>query len=168
MIIFWKHLIFIVQNISIKEMKKIIRLTESDLHNLVQRSVLRILREQDDNLLLQSIAQGLVQQQVTATQGKNEVEVQLQSDTFAYIDFVVESNPYMRQGMRSSSYDVPDDPDEIIDNPTIEVLEVAVCEDGECRPIQDNGIIQQTLEKNVEIDYSGGDIPSEQDYYSEY
>lgn len=155
-------------------MKKIIRLTESDLHSLVQRSVLRILREQDDNLLLQLIAQNLVQQQPTITPGKNEnVEIQLQGDTLAFLDFVVDSNPYMRQGMKSSSYDVPDDPDEIIDNPTIEVLEIAVCEDGECRPIQDNGIIKQTLEnnikkKNVKIDYYGRDIPSEQDYFSEY
>ena len=76
-------------------MRKIIRLTESDLHNLVQRSVLRILREQDNNLLLQSIAQGLVQQQLTASQGENEVEVQLQGDAIAQINFVVESDPYM-------------------------------------------------------------------------
>ena len=149
-------------------MKKLIRLTESDLHNLVQRSVLRVLREQDENFLLQSIAQSLVQQRLVASQGENEIEVQLQGDTFAQIAFVVESSPYMRQGMKSSSYDVPDDPDEIVDNPTIEVVEVVVCKDGDCLPIQDNGIIQQTLQKNVEIDYNGGDIPSEQDYYSEY
>ena len=74
----------------------------------------------------------------------------------------------MRQDMRTSSYDVPDGSDEIVDNPTIEVVEIVVCKDGECLPIQDNGIIQQTLEKNVEIDYSGDDIPSEQDYFSEY
>ena len=149
-------------------MKKLIRLTESDLHNLVQRSVLRVLREQDENFLLQSIAQSLVQQRLVANQGENEIEVQLQGDAIAQITFVVESSPYMRQGMKSSSYDVPDDPDEVVDNPTIEVVEVVVCKDGDCLPIQDNGIIQQTLQKNAEIDYNGGDIPSEQDYYSEY
>lgn len=149
-------------------MKKLIRLTESDLHNLVQRSVLRVLREQDENFLLQSIAQSLVQQRLVANQGENEIEVQLQGDAIAQIAFVVESSPYMRQGMKSSSYDVPDDPDKVVDNPTIEVVEVVVCKDGDCLPIQDNGIIQQTLQKNVEIDYNGGDIPSEQDYYSEY
>ena len=149
-------------------MKKIIRLTESDLHNLIQRSVLRVLREQDENFLLQSIAQSLVQQQLIANQGRNEIEVRLQGDAIAQIEYVVGSDPYMRQDMRSSSYDVPDGSEGIIDNPTIEVVEVVVCKDGECLPIQDNGIIQQTLEKNVEIDYSGGDIPSEQDYFSEY
>lgn len=149
-------------------MKKLIRLTESDLHSLVQRSVLRVLREQDENFLLQSIAQSLVQQRLVANQGENDIEVQLQGDAIAQIAFVVESSPYMRQGMKSSSYDVPDDPDEVVDNPTIEVVEVVVCKDGDCLPIQDNGIIQQTLQKNVEVDYNGGDIPSEQDYYSEY
>ena len=147
-------------------MKKLIRLTQSDLHSLVQRSVLRVLREQDENFLLQSIAQSLVQQRLVANQGENEIEVQLQGDAIAQITFVVESSPYMRQGMKSSSYDVPDDPDEVVDNPTIEVVEVVVCKDGDCLPIQDNGIIQQTLQKNVEIDYNGGDIPSE--HYSEY
>jgi hypothetical protein len=127
-----------------------------------------VLREQDENFLLQSIAQSLVQQRLVANQGENEIEVQLQGDAIAQIAFVVESSPYMRQGMKSSSYDVPDDPDEVVDNPTIEVVEVVVCKDGDCLPIQDNGIIQQTLQKNVEIDYNGGDIPSEQDYYSEY
>jgi hypothetical protein len=127
-----------------------------------------VLREQDENFLLQSIAQSLVQQRLVANQGENEIEVQLQGDAIAQITFVVESSPYMRQGMKSSSYDVPDDPDEVVDNPTIEVVEVVVCKDGDCLPIQDNGIIQQTLQKNVEIDYNGGDIPSEQDYYSEY
>ena len=53
-------------------MKKIIRLTESDLHNLIKRSVERILREQGgDDLLLQSIAQGLVQQQLSVSPGEN-------------------------------------------------------------------------------------------------
>jgi hypothetical protein len=103
-----------------------------------------------------------------ANQGRNEIEVRLQGDAIAQIEYVVESDPYMRQDMRSSSYDVPDGSEGIIDNPTIEVVEVVVCKDGECLPIQDNGIIQQTLEKNVEIVYSGGDIPSEQDYFSEY
>ena len=170
LIIFPKHLIFIVQNINKKEMRKIIRLTESDLHNLVQRSVLRILREQDNNLLLQSIAQGLVQQQLTASQGENEVEVQLQGDAIAQINFVVESDPYMRQGMRSNSYDVPDDEDEIIDKPTVEVGSIEFC-DGEgegCIQIHDNGIVKKALESVINVDYTDFDIPSEQDYYSEY
>ena len=147
-------------------MKRIIRLTESDLHNLIQRSVERILREQGgDDLLLQSIAQGLVQQQLSASPGENEAEVELDGDTFAYVKYNVLCNPYLKQGMRSSSYDVPDDPDEIIDEPKVEIIEIDYCQDGDCNPIQDNGIIKKALENNIEVDYSDYDVPSEKDYF---
>ena len=147
-------------------MKRIIRLTESDLHNLIQRSVERILREQGgDDLLLQSIAQGLVQQQLSASPGENEAEVELDGDTFAYVKYNVLCNPYLKQGMRSSSYDVPDDPDEIIDRPEVEVIEVEYCQDGDCNPIQDNGIIKKALENNIEVDYSDYDVPSEKEFF---
>ena len=113
-------------------MKKIIRLTESDLHNFIKRSVERILREQGgDDLLLQSIAQGLVQQQLSVSPGENEAEVELGEDTFAYVKYNVLCSPYLKQGMRSNDYDVPDDPDEIIDEPEVEVIEVDYCQDGD-------------------------------------
>ena len=147
-------------------MKRIIRLTESDLHNLIQRSVERILREQGgDDLLLQSIAQGLVQQQLSASPGENEAEVELDGDTFAYVKYNVLCNPYLKQGMRSSSYDVPDDPDEIIDEPKVEIIEIDYCQDGDCNPIQDNGIIKKALENNIEVDYSDYDVPSEKEFF---
>lgn len=147
-------------------MKRIIRLTESDLHNLIQRSVERILREQGgDDLLLQSIAQGLVQQQLSVSPGENEAEVELGEDTFAYVRYNVLCSPYLKQGMRSNDYDVPDDPDEIIDEPEAEVIEVDYCQDGDCNPIQDNGIIQKALQNNIEVDYSDYNVPSEEDYF---
>lgn len=147
-------------------MKKIIRLTESDLHNFIKRSVERILREQGgDDLLLQSIAQGLVQQQLSVSPGENEAEVELGEDTFAYVKYNVLCSPYLKQGMRSNDYDVPDDPDEIIDEPKVEVIEVDYCQDGDCNPIQDNGIIQKALQNNIEVDYSDYNVPSEEDYF---
>lgn len=147
-------------------MKRIIRLTESDLHNFIKRSVERILREQGgDDLLLQSIAQGLVQQQLSVSPGENEAEVELGEDTFAYVKYNVLCSPYLKQGMRSNDYDVPDDPDEIIDEPKVEVIEVDYCQDGDCNPIQDNGIIQKALQNNIEVDYSDYNVPSEEDYF---
>ena len=147
-------------------MKKIIRLTESDLHNFIKRSVERILREQGgDDLLLQSIAQGLVQQQLSVSPGENEAEVELGEDTFAYVKYNVLCSPYLKQGMRSNDYDVPDDPDEIIDEPEVEAIEVDYCQDGDCNPIQDNGIIQKALQNNIEVDYSDYNVPSEEDYF---
>lgn len=147
-------------------MKKIIRLTESDLHNFIKRSVERILREQGgDDLLLQSIAQGLVQQQLSVSPGENEAEVELGEDTFAYVKYNVLCSPYLKQCMRSNDYDVPDDPDEIIDEPEVEAIEVDYCQDGDCNPIQDNGIIQKALQNNIEVDYSDYNVPSEEDYF---
>lgn len=147
-------------------MKRIIRLTESDLHNFIKRSVERILREQGgDDLLLQSIAQGLVQQQLSVSPGENKAEVELGEDTFAYVKYNVLCSPYLKQGMRSNDYDVPDDPDEIIDEPKVEVIEVDYCQDGDCNPIQDNGIIQKALQNNIEVDYSDYNVPSEEDYF---
>ena len=147
-------------------MKKIIRLTESDLHNFIKRSVERILREQGgDDLLLQSIAQGLVQQQLSVSPGENEAEVELGEDTFAYVKYNVLCSPYLKQGMRSNDYDVPDDPDEIIDELEVEVIEVDYCQDGDCNPIQDNGIIQKALQNNIEVVYSDYNVPSEEDYF---
>lgn len=152
-------------------MKKIIRLTESDLHNLVQRSVLRILREEDNSLLLQSIAQSIVSQgQLDVTAGENEGEFYLQGGDYAYISYNVECDPYMQQGMRSNSYDVPNDDDQIIDKPTVEVGSIEFCNrDGEgCIQIHDNGIVKRALESVINVDYTDFDIPSEQDYFSEY
>ena len=147
-------------------MKRIIRLTESDLHNFIKRSVERILREQGgDDLLLQSIAQGLVQQQLSVSPGENEAEVELGEDTFAYVKYNVLCSPYLKQGMRGNDYDVPDDPDEIIDEPEVDVIEVDYCQDGDCNPIQDNGIIQKALQNNIEVDYSDYNVPSEEDYF---
>lgn len=149
-------------------MKKIIRLTESDLHNIVQQSVARVLREQQDNsLLLQSIAQSIVQQgKVGAIVGENDAEFRLRGDKYAYITYEVISDPYIQQGMKSSSYDVPNDSDEIMDNQTIEIGSIECCNgDGQCIQIHDNGIVKKALESVIEIDYNGMDIPSEDDYY---
>lgn len=76
----------------------------------------------------------------------------------------------MRQGMRSSSYDVPDDPDEIIDKPTVEIGSIEYCDsEGEgCIQIYDNGIVKKALESVIRVDYTDFDMPSEDDYYSEY
>lgn len=152
-------------------MKKIIRLTESDLHNIVQHSVARVLREeQDKNFLLQMVAQSIVQQgQLQAKVGENDAEFNLQGGKFAYITFEIDSDPYMQQGMKSSSYDVPNDADEIVDKPMVEIGSIEICNDeGQCMQIHDNGIVKQALENVIEIDYDMDDIPSSEDYFNEY
>lgn len=150
-------------------MKKIIRLTETDLHGIVQRSVLRILQEQNDfGLLLQSVAQSIAQENtIDVTPGENEQEVQLEDGRLAFVAYDVQCSPYLRQGMRSADYDVPDDPDEIIDNPEVVVSEIILYdEDGDNEmPLEDNGIVKKALESVIQVDYSNYDVPNEEDYF---
>jgi hypothetical protein len=150
-------------------MKKIIRLTESDLHNIIQHSVKRVLREETDkNLVLQSIAQKIANQgHLSASVGENDADFDLDNGMFAYITCDVDSSPYIHQGMRSSSYDVPDDDDEIIDELSVEVQSIEVYdEDGETSmQIHDNGLIKRALESVISINYDDYDIPSEEEYF---
>ena len=150
-------------------MKKIIRLTESDLRGIVQRSVLRVLQEQNDfGLLLQTIAQSIAQERtIDVNPGENEQEVQLEDGRLAFVAYDVQCSPYLRQGMKSNDYDVPDDPDEIIDNPEVVVTEIILYdEDGDNEiPLEDNGIVKKALESVIQVDYSNYDVPSEEDYF---
>jgi hypothetical protein len=152
-------------------MRKIIRLTESDLRGIVQRSVLRVLQEQNDfGLLLQSIAQSIVQKnEIDVNPGENDLDLELQDGRLVYIKYNVLCNPYLRQGMKSSDYDVPDDPDEIIDDWDVEIIDICLYDyDNNEVTINDNGIVRESLKRVLQIDYSNYDVPSEDDYYSEY
>lgn len=153
--------------------KVIIRLTENELKKIINESVIRILKEEDSSFVLQIIAQQLSQKgKISAQDGdENTVEVELTNGETAYIDFNVESNPYIQQGMSSNSRDVPDDADEIIDSPKVQVEAIEIWTDDGAKSyqIQDNGIVARTLENIIEIDYDTMDIPSEKDfnYYEE-
>jgi len=154
-------------------MKKIIRLTESDLRHIIQNSVKRIIREENDGMILQSIAQEIANSgTMEVNPGENDAEFFLDNGYVAYITFDVECDPFVKKGMKSGSRDVPDDEDEIIDNPTIEIGSIDYCdEDGEqCIQIHDNGVVTQALENVIRVvGYDDYDIPSEEDYfYNEY
>ena len=149
-------------------MKKIIRLTESDLRGIVQRSVLRVLQEQNDfGLLLQSIAQSIVQKgEIDVNPGENDLEVELQDGRLVYIKYNVLCSPYLRQGMKSSDYDVPDDPDEIIDDWDVEIIDICLYDyDDNEVTINDNGIVKESLKRVLQIDYSNYDVPSEKEFF---
>lgn len=148
-------------------MKKIIRLTESDLHNFIKRSVERILREQDDTFLLQDIAQYIVQRgEIDVNPGENDLEVELQDGRLVYIKYNVLCNPYLHQGMKSSDYDVPDDPDEIIDDWDVEIIDICLFDyDDNEVTINDNGIVRESLKRVLQIDYSNYDVPSEKEFF---
>lgn len=148
-------------------MKKVIRLTESDLHNLIQRSVLRVLHEENDTLLLQDIAQSIADKnEIIMSQGRNDIEVELRDGRLVYIEYNVVSDPYLEKGMESGDYDVPDDSDEIIDDYDIEVNDIVLYDyDDNEVTINDNGIVKEALLSVSQIDYDRYDIPNEEDYF---
>ena len=68
-------------------MKKI-RLTESDLHNIIESAVRFIIQEKKDNAaIIKWIAENLKKMEVNAEDGENTVEVQL-SDNDEYLAFI--------------------------------------------------------------------------------
>ncbi len=153
-------------------MKKIIRLTESELHGVVEKSVKKyintMIQEQHDmSLLLQAVAQGIAEKnEVQANaDAKNTEEVELGGDKFAAIEFYATSNAYMRNDDRRSSYDIPNDTN-LVEDPQIEIISITYYDgNGEGFEIQDNGIVKQALEGVVNVRYDNTDIPSEEDYF---
>lgn len=152
-----------------KKMKQIIRLTESDLHNIIRHSVNQILREEDNSMLLQIIAQALSQKEVYARDGENEEEVELGNGAYAYITYEVSSSPYMERGWKSHTNELPNDPDEVVDSPSVYVNGIEYCEnDEECIELEDNGIIKDALENTIVMDYGDDDIPYSDEYFNVY
>ena len=72
-------------------MKKI-RLTESDLHNIIESAVRFIIQEKKDNAaIIKWIAENLKKMEVNAEDGENTVEVQL-SDNDEYLVKIATAN----------------------------------------------------------------------------
>jgi hypothetical protein len=71
--------------------------------------------------------------------------------------------------MRSQSRDVPDDPDEIVDEPEVEVNQIVMYYDGgDEQNIVDDGTIQSTIEmivSNTEIEYDWNSVPTQDEYF---
>ena len=68
--------------------------------------------------------------------------------------------------MKSYDYDVPDDPDEIIDDWDVEIKDMWLCDyDDNEVTLDDNGIVRESLKRVLQVDYSGYDVPSEEEYF---
>ena len=151
--------------------KIVIRLTESELKKIINESVSRILKEEDDSFILQTIAQEVTQNGVIyAKNGENETEVELEGGRLVIITFDVESDPYIEPGVKSMDYDVPNDPDEIIDEPTVTVtsMEVYDNEGDSLGSLQDNGIVAKAIENELEMEYDDSYIPSREEHFNDY
>ena len=156
-------------------MKKIIRLTESELHGIVMNAVKRVLRESNEDQQLINAMVNWINTQWNPgylTPGDNEIYIKLDENTMAWIDFEIVCDPYVKSGMKSNYYDVPDDPDEIVDEPKVEITSIVIYFDDSDseRQITDNGVIQNAIQNKIDnggikIEYDLGGIPSEEDYF---
>lgn len=149
-------------------MRKIIRLTESDLHNMVRNALKGVLSETN---FIPLIAKAVEEQWEadTLTPGKNEIDVEPTRNTRVFITFNLICSPYIQPGTRSQSRDVPDDPDEIVDEPEVEITQIyMVLDDDEEMEITDDGTIQSVIQEkvnNAEIEYDWSRVPSRKEYF---
>lgn len=145
-------------------MKTIIRLTESELHGLISRSVKKIIKEENEynnKILLNTIAQCIASgDKITAKKGFNDTYVMVNGGEEAYIGFTLESDPYLIGGIKSSDRDVPDDADKVIDNPTVYVESIKIWDDENEEEItlKDDGTVAEALENMIEVDYTDDDL----------
>jgi hypothetical protein len=151
-------------------MRKIIRLTESDLHNMVRNALKGVLRESNDRFV-PLIAKAVEEQwePETLTPGENEIDVEPTRNMSVFITFNLVCNPYIQPGMRSQSRDVPDDPDEIVDEPKVKITQISMyLDENEKVGITDDGTIQSVIQEkvnNAEIKYDWNRVPSREEFF---
>lgn len=136
-----------------------IRLTESDLKNLVSSVVKRILREEvNNNSILGKIVERLSNMDIQAKHGENDVQVPLddEGNVIVFIDFTINDNRYLVK------VDAPDGPwDEPEGDFELQITALIVMdEDGNETPIEDNGMVANALKELVTLDNSELDYPT--------
>lgn len=153
--------------------KKIIRLTENDLHNIIENVVNRMLKEdaQLDNfdylndILNASYIGSCDIKFSNSTYGEGELEVIGESGINYNIKCFVTSEYTI--GMKSQDYDVPDDDDETDEK--ISDLEITYYDEDTnewielSREIEDNEDIKYMVMNHIKFDWS--DYDPYDDYY---
>lgn len=153
--------------------KKIIRLTENDLHNIIENVVNRMLKEdvQLDNFdyvsdILNASHIGKCDIKFSnSTYGEGELEVIGESGINYNIKCFI-TGKYIK-GMKSQDYDVPDDYDET--NETINEVEITYYDENTNEwvelpeEIEDNESIKDMLINHINFDWS--DYDPYDDYY---
>lgn len=133
----------------------VLRLIESDLHRLISSTVQKILKENaDNNGLLSMIVERLSSTEIPSNKGENYVDVPLddEGNIIACIDYEIEDNRYLVRGMQSNDYDVPDDPDEVEGDYQVFITSIVIDENGEQKPIEDNGMVANALKSLINPD----------------
>jgi len=142
--------------------KQIIRLTESDLHNIIKESVQKVLSEgfntpSNDSMYLDLIADGL--QYISKEEIENNpdnVIVPLSDDydengkNIAIISCDFSDNRMLRHGWRSNDRDLPDDPDEFEGECNVVINKIVIFDDNyNSLELYDDGRIRDAIKEIV-------------------
>jgi len=138
-----------------------LKLTESDLHNMISRAVLYTLREGIENSeILSQIVQCLSKLSINAVPGENDLEVPMDENgnMFAYIVYNVNDNRYIEH--MTSTYTEPEMGGEY----HVSVNEIYIYdEDGVESQINDNGMVANALNNLINVD--GSDVGYQEQEY---
>lgn len=135
-----------------------LRLTESDLKNLISSTVKRILKEEvNDSSILSRIVERLSNMNVSANNGSNDLEVPLddEGNVIAFIDYEIKDNRYLNQ------VEAPDGLlDDIEGDFELYITSMVIYDENDNEtPIEDNGMVTNALKELVTLDNSELDYP---------
>ena len=93
-------------------MKKVIRMCESELHELVGNAARKVIKEMDETALISEIAKKILEKRnVNAKEGENDLEVMLDNGTPVYINYEIIDHTVIRRDRWSENPN-----DEIVDD----------------------------------------------------
>lgn len=79
-------------------MKKVIRMCESELHELVGNAARKVIKEMDETALISEIAKKILEKRnVDAKEGENDIEVMLDNGTPVYINYEIIDHTVIRR-----------------------------------------------------------------------
>jgi hypothetical protein len=139
-----------------------IRLTESDLKNIIYSTVEKILKEEiDNNSILSRIVDRLSNMDVSASNGSNSVEVPLddEGNVIAFIDYEINDKRYL------NNVEAPDGPlNDIEGDFELYITDMVIYDENDNEtPIEDNGMVTNALKELVNLDDSDLDYAIEDD-----
>ena len=139
-----------------------IRLTESDLKNIIYSTVEKILKEEiDNNSILSRIVDRLSNMDVSASNGSNSVEVPLddEGNVIVFIDYEINDKRYLNK------VEAPDGPlNDIEGDFELYITDMTVYDENDNEtPIEDNGMVANALKELVNLDDSDLDYAIEDD-----
>lgn len=130
-----------------------IRLTESELKNIVRSAVIRTINESNnDSMLLNLICHKIEDSSIPLTDdGIYEVTLDEAKGEIAIIEFDINDGRYLKRDGGSIDRDLPDEPDSVIGDYDIEVVGITIYDgDGnEIYELEDDGRVSNFIKENL-------------------